>query len=263
MEDGQHIDPELLARHAADSAAEDRPEVTRHLQHCRSCAELYVRCRVKSSAAMASVPDSIWPSIESRLQTPELLRSRRRRLSFVVTFVLGAAACAAVIAAVSGALERRRGTPARGTLEVGQYLAHLERTDTAPDRRNLSLLFADFAPYGRSGALQQTKLRSEVADYRLVEERISRSAANMVQLVYESDMDTFALFIVPRVAIVNFGNYRLLPADVGGMPCHRVECPRQDVYVLTTGERQYVFLRRHNQFGDSDRLFAELIRGAP
>lgn len=150
----------------------------------------------------------------------------------------------------------------RSTLDVGTYLAVLERTDAAPSRENLRESFKEFTANDRA-SLEPVGLRSEVGGYRLVDERVSPSPANILQLVYDSGKDVFTLFVVPPAISLKFGKYHLINTDLSGVHCRRVECHRQDVYVLTTKARQYVFVRRHNSFGDSEQLFRALIQGSP
>lgn len=200
----------------------------------------------------------MWPSIESTIKLSKASRARGRhpvnlRLVFSVAVpLLG-------ILVVLAALFLFRHQPQKATLDVGQYLAALERTDIGPSKENLLNYFTEFGPYDRTAALLQTKFRSEVGTYHLVEGRISPST-NIVELVYGSDRDVFAVFVAPRTANLSFGKYHLLSVDLSGLNCRRVQCPRQDVYLLTTSTRQYVFIRRHNSFGNSSELFNTLIQ---
>lgn len=149
------------------------------------------------------------------------------------------------------------------TLDMGRYLAGLERTGTGPSRENLRESFREFTAHGDRTTSQPVGLRSEVGGYRLVEVRVSPSHATIVQLVNDSGKDVFALFVAPRAASLKFGKYHLVSTDLNGLHCLLVECHRQDVYVLTTGVRQYVFVRQHNSFADSEQLFKTVIQVSP
>jgi hypothetical protein len=256
-----HINPELLARCAErGELAKDASSYRRHLQRCGFCAEAYVNSCLKTTVLRVEAPDSIWPSIESATMLSEASRAHGRLpVDFRLAFAF--AGCLFGVLVLSAALFLFRHKPQGATLDVGQYLARLERTDIGPSKENLLSYFTEFGPYDRSAALQQTRFRSEVGNYHLVEGRISRST-NTVELVYDSDRDVFAVFVAPRTANLSFGNYHLLSVDLSGLHCRRVQCPRQDVYLLTTGTRQYVFIRRHNSFGNSSELFNTLIQEA-
>jgi hypothetical protein len=260
----RHLDPELLAQYVERGAPVMDTAALRHLQCCSSCAEDYVSLCLKSTVRKATAPESIWPAVESKIQVSKPDRARERGLPWGRRFVFSAAAvCMVGVLMVSAVLLLLRQKAESATLDVGRYLADLEKTDAGPSKENLHRLFTEFRPYDRREALQQTKLRSEAGNYHLVEQRISPFPANTVELIYDSGRDVFTVLVAPRTATLNFGNYHLIGADLSGVRCLRVQCPRQDVYWLTTGARQYVFVRRHDSFGDSEQLFRTLIQEAP
>lgn len=220
--------------------------------------ELLVR-RLESTRWRVAAPDSIWPVIAARIRTGETL-ARARRSWFQPHLALVIPACIVGFLVLRAEWWRPRQAATKPTLEVGRYLSDLERSDSGPSQENLRNDFGEFTMFDRTVALKETGLGPEVGSYRLVDERISRSSPRVVQLVYDSGSDIFAVFVAPRSTFVNFGDYRLSAADVGGIRCRRVECPRQDVY-FAEGDQQYVFVRRHGNAGDSERLFASLLEG--
>ena len=258
MEYRRHLDPERLAQYAEHGVpAMDAADLGRHFKRCRACAEAYVRLCLKSTARRGAAPGEIWPAIQARVRRDKSVGGRFLGLRFSLIV----AACLTCVLIASAALLWRRGASA-ATLDMGRYLADLEERDAGPSIENLHLVFREFGPTDPSNA-PDTRLRSDVGSYRVIEERTSPPPARIVELAYDSGRDLFVLFVAPRTVSLGFGGYHLEAADVSGMRCQRVQCPRQDVYLLRTATRQYVFVRRHNQFADSEKLFKDVIQGAP
>lgn len=262
MSSDRHIDPELLAQQAVDGVpAWEINTVYRHLAHCDTCAEAYLRLRLASSVFTTVAPKSIWPAIQSRLNVRQASHANSRR--FPAAFrVLAFGTMVAALVVVSAALLMWRQNLHSSTLDIGHYLSVLETSNVGPSVENLHTVFPAFSAYDRSEA-PPTNVRADMANYRLVEQRTWFSPAKILQLVYASDDDVVALFIAPRTAKIDFERYHLAAIELNGMRCRRVLCPRQDVYWLTSGARQYIFVRRHSSSGDSGQLFMELIGGTP
>ena len=249
--DAPHIDPKRLLACAQQDQGPDQPDVAAHLRHCDACAGFYARALLQSGVTKAEAPDDIWRHVQARLLGPCAAGSRPRPWRALVL------ATGLLLAISVVFLARWVGT---GTLDVGHYLDALEQTAARPNVENLRRNFAGFVASTGSDTLQQASVRSGVADYRLVSQRVmNRFTSRTIQLLYDSGTDSFAVFVAPRTAALDFGKYHLVGADLGAIRCRRAECPRQDVYLVATDKRQYVFIHKHDTAVQSDRLLAELL----
>jgi hypothetical protein len=262
----EHTDTELLRtyfeRQVLDSEAS---AIADHLERCGTCSGKYLSFLLGVSSEDIRVPDEIWREIQRRLLASE--RARPYQLRWGIFGVLGFAVMLILVVAIAIPVFRRRLIARRAaTLELGQYLAILEHSSNGSGVGRLRAQFEGFAPYDRNAALIEGGVNPQVENYRLVEQLGWHSGAlhkDVIQLLYDSGTDTFVLFVAPRGSALNFGEYRLINAEVGGRQCRRVTCPREDVYVWTARGHDYVFVRQHNSTLPSERLFAELIQGIP
>lgn len=262
----EHTDTELLRAYFEQRVLD--PEalaIADHLEGCGTCSGRYLSLLLSMSSEDVRVPDEIWPGIQAKLLASASGRHSKR--DWGTSAALGLAAALALLVTISIPLFRWRPSEDKATtLEMGQYLALLEHSSDGSGVARLRAQFAGFAPYDRKAALIEGRVNPQVENYRLVEQVGRYSGASdkdVVQLLFDSGTDTFALFVAPRGSVLNFGKYQLTKAEVGGRQCRRVTCPREDVYVWTGGGRDYVFVRRHSSTIPSERLIAELIQGIP
>ena len=264
MQSDPHIRPEVLVQFASgETSAFQIATLVRHLEHCDTCAETYVRLCLSSRPLKVVVPETVWPRIQSGLSARQAKCANSRWFRLPAGFRTLAFAGMVALLLLSAALLIWRQNLRNPTLNIGQYLAVLEKSNAGPSAENLNTLFPSFTAYDRGEALRETNVRAEVENYRLVEQRTWHSQDRVVQLIYASDHDVVALFIAPRTANVDFKQYHLAAIELNGIRCRRVVCPRQDVFWTTSGARQYVFIRRHSDSGDSGRLFTALVRPTP
>lgn len=262
----EHTDMELLRAYFERRVLDpEASAIADHLEGCGTCSRRYLSLLLSMSSEDVRVPDEIWPGIQAKLLASASARHSKR--DWRIFAVLGFATALALAVTVAVPLFRWRPFEDKATtLEMGQYLALLEHSSDGSGVARLRAHFAAFAPYDREAALVAGRVNPQIGNYRLVEQVGRHSGASdndVVQLLYDSGTDTFALFVAPLGYALNFGKYQLTNAEVGGRQCRRVTCPREDVYVWTGGGREYVFVRRHSSTIPSEQLFAELIQGIP
>jgi hypothetical protein len=262
----EHTDTELLRayfeRRVLDSEAS---AIADHLEGCDACSGQYLSFLLGVNSDDVRVPDEIWHGIQARLLA-SASAGRSKQDSGIFGALSFAALLVLVVAIAIPLLRWRLFEREATTLEMGQYLTILEHSSNSSGVARLRAQFEGFVPYDRGAALVEGRVQPQVENYRLVEQVGWRSRAlhqDVIQLLYDSGTDTFALFVVPRGSALNFGKYQLTSAEVGGRQCRRVTCPREDVYVWTARGHDYVFVRRHSSAISSERLFAELIQGIP
>jgi hypothetical protein len=260
----EHTDTELLRAYFERRVLDpEAAAIAEHLEGCGICLGRYVALLLRESGENVRVPDEIWPGIQTRLSASTPARYSKR--AWGIFSVLGFAAGLALILAMALPLFHwRLFTHPHTTLQMGQYLAVVEHATDSSGVARLRAQFAEFAPYDRKVALIEGRVNPQVENYRLVDQVGRHSGAvheDVIQLLYDSGTDTFALFVAPRGSVLNFDRYELTKAEVGGRQCQRVTCPREDVYVWTGHGHHYVFVRRHSSNVSSERLFAELIQG--
>jgi hypothetical protein len=260
----EHTDLELLRAYFERRVLDpEASAIADHLESCGTCSGRYLGLLLRDRGENVRVPDEIWPLIQARLLATAPAGHSKR--SWQVFTVLGfAAALALILAMVLPLFYWRPFQHQPPTLEIGQYLVALEHPSERSGGSRLRAQFAGFAPYDRKVALIEGRVNPQVENYRLVDQVGRHSGAvhqDVIQLLYDSGTDTFALFVAPRGSVLNFGKYELTKAEVGGRQCQRVTCPREDVYVWTGRGHDYVFVRRHSSNVLSERLFAELIQG--
>jgi hypothetical protein len=262
----EHTDTELLRAYFERRVLDpEASAIADHLEGCGTCSGRYLSLLLRTSSEDVRVPDEIWPGIQAKLLASASARHSKR--DWGIFAVLGFATALALVVTLAVPLFYWRPFEHKATtLEMGQYLTLLEHSSDGSGVARLRAQFAGFAPYDRKAALIEGRVNPQVENYRLVEQVGRRSGAlhkDLVQLLYDSGTDTFALFVAPRGSALNFGEYQLTNAEVGGRQCRRVTCPREDVYVWTGRGHDYVFVRRHSSTIPSERLFAELIQGIP
>jgi len=252
-----HIAPELLSRYAAEGLPADAHRDLKHLAKCATCAELYVQLTMKSASLRVAAPEGLWSGIQTHLHQPS---SSSPRLGFAGPWGFVLTSSLALILVAFLAVERwslRRAVP---RVDVGQYIAVLEKTSAAPSAANLRQTFSASVAYDRDAALRETGMRAQAQGYGLAEQRVLHAGrANIIQLVYGTPQDAAVVIVAPRAATLSLGNYHLVAADIAGLHCKRVQCPRQDIFWSTLRQHQYVFIRRRNSATDSGRLFADLV----
>lgn len=261
----EHTDTELLRayfeRRVPDSEAS---VIADHLEACGACTGQYVGLLLGLNGDGVLVPDEIWTGIQARLSAPASTGSKRASRIFAV---LGFTGALVLLVAIAIPFFRWRVFERKTTtVDMGQYLALLEHSPNGSRVARLRAQFEGLVPYDRNAALIEGRVHPQVENYRLVEQVGWRSRAlhqDVVELLYDSGTDAFALFVAPRGSALNFGKYQLTNAEVGGRQCQRVTCPREDVYVWTARGHDYVFVRRHGSIIPSERLLRELMQGIP
>jgi hypothetical protein len=260
----EHTDLELLRAYFERRVLDpEASAIADHLEGCSNCSGRYLGLLLRESGENVRVPDKIWPGIQTRLLSSPASKYSKR--DWGIISVLGFAAALALILALDLPLFHWRPFQHQPpTLEIGQYLAALEHPSERSGGSRLRAQFAGFAPYDRKVALIEGRVNPQVENYRLVDQvgrHLGAVHQDVIQLLYDSGTDTFALFVAPRGSVLNFGKYEVTKAEVGGRQCQRVTCPREDVYVWTGRGHDYVFVRRHSSNIPSEQLFAELIQG--
>jgi hypothetical protein len=254
-----HINPEVIDR-VHEAPPSETGGIISHLRDCDSCAERYVQQAMKSVARKITAPGAIWAGIQAKLQGRESYGSTRNTLSPRRQIALFAAMALLLVGFVISARLAYHGRTPEVSLDLGLYVAALEKASVAPSAENLQQTFSTFVSYDRQAALRETGLRPQVEGYRLTEQRFLHTRnANIVELVYSSAEDSFVMFVATRSAKFSFGRYHLLDAVLEGLQCRRVQCPRQDIFWSTTDEQQYVFIRQRTSPDQSGRLFKKLI----
>jgi hypothetical protein len=259
LKHGPHIDRDLLNKFMAEESTEDISPWVKHLGHCSECAEAYVRVTLKSTRTKVTAPGAIWTEIAARLDRPQSFDPPRRGLRLYWRFASASILLLGTVLLLEN-WKMHRTTP---QVDLGRYIALLEKTSAAPTAENLQETFPSSAVYDRDAALRDTGLPEQVEDYRLAAQRVmSAGSSRIIQLVYGSPGDVAIVIVAPRAAKLSFGNYHLVSADIAGLNCQRVQCPRQDIFSSNIKDRQYVFIRRRSSTVDSGRLFAQLVGSA-
>jgi hypothetical protein len=263
-----HIGHELLRTFAEGlTTADESSAVLAHLGRCPVCAGQYASLVLKSGIRTFEAPEEIWRGIQSRLDgAPGSVPRSRLNGRLNVPHLLISFAVVVIVSA--GALSIALRSTARHdrtkTLDLEQYLEAVEEKLPSGGVSTLKTQLGGFDNCDRASALEKTRLTEALDNYRLVDQRLWHSGAeDAVQLLYESGTDAFALFVIPASSELQFGHYAMINMEVSGLHCSRAECPRQDIYLLTTSTQHYVFVRKHSSAPKADQLFAQLVRNMP
>src|SRR5581483_8189852 len=262
----KHPDPQLLRTYAGGIGPQNEHQIVkRHLQECHICADKYIQLVMKTRTKYISAPDRIWFGIDSKLNAADFPKRSRRAITMQIGFALLVLTvmCGLVGGLLRSNLLSDRTIERKNTLELGQYLDALEQMETGPNQANLSEGFSGSSAIDRDAALALTRLDPTIDNYNLVSQRVLNSGGNqIIQLLYDSGTDSFAVFVLPDKMRADFGSFHMVDVVVNGHQCTRAECTRQDVYHLNTGAQTYVFIRKHRRTPEAGELFAQLTRRA-
>jgi hypothetical protein len=258
VKNSTHIDLELLHSFAKQEGSSAGAEMIAHLGRCDVCAERYVQTAIGETGARAAAPEELWTNIQVRLQGQERAQPIVPTFGSRYRFALIATAALLLFVLI----------PARvffyhkqiASLDLGRYIAVLEKTSAAPNAQNLEQTFADFVPYDQQAALQETALPDRVEGYRLAKPLVlGAGRARIFELIYDSPTDSFVIFVAPLATKISFAQYDLVDAQFKEIHCRRVQCPRQDIFWSQTRGRHFIFLRRRSSTGQSETLFSKLL----
>lgn len=245
---------------------------------CRSSGEhdgdaVYRAAHLVESLPRPGPPAALWSRIEERLDAAargaetgpapggvppmRALRALLRPATLSATMALLIAVLGVVLWLWPG------GDAAVGRqVDLSGYLEHLEKADATEGLRAVAAAPALFHPGDAREALAAAGLGPEesiarAAGYDLLERRVRElEQARVAQLVYGTTAERLAVFVAPAGVRFAVGNRGLMEHMIGGVRCHKLDCPRTTALLVETGQRRCLLIGR----GADESRLASLVR---
>ncbi len=244
----RHVRKHLAAYLNGELKDRTRRRIARHLETCAECVRAYEALRtVHGEASRLPLPspdERVWQQIEAGLARGPAKAVTKKRTKLRVQI----AAIAVLLIAVSTVWYLLRPVPLR-TLDLDPYLAALEANPEEAFPRAFALEPSEFSRVDQTEALRAAGLErasspQPAQGFELVGSRAHARDASTVQLLYGSDNEVFAVFIVPREIELAFGTRDLQRADLEEISGGTVAAENLAVYWTVTPDRHVLLVCR-------------------
>jgi anti-sigma factor RsiW len=257
-----HVTKRLSAYCDGELPAAERARVAAHLAACARCRAEYeeVRLGVALASHLETVPapDTLWSRVEAELDSPAAA-TRDSRLDAAPAWQDWRAwgAVAAVLALgiwlgmqwMPGETGRPVATPPAVTTltptvyDLGEYLRPVQAASARGSFQQIASAPPRFVERRREEKFPAEWLNrvingpAPLAGFALEAVRSGTSnGAPIVQLVYSrSEAEAFSVFVAPKRVEFRYGREVAYEAEVGGMSCRRVDCPKQRTFEFGEG----------------------------
>lgn len=267
---GKHVARDLSAFCHGQMPADEMQRVADHLDACWRCRREYEEVRfgvaLGGHLSRVSAPRSLWTALDAVYQPDGRVTFKHLERSRLAPRWLGSrslqASVIVLVAAIGVVTYLRVGRrEASGpSVELGGYLKSVEATSIPAVYRRIvgaPKLFLGgerdevLRVAGLTGAVAQTQV---LPGYELLAHRLAVvEGEGVAQLVYGRGEETFVVFIAPARVHFALGKESAVDAEVRGIHCQKLDCPRQETYVFGAGRFHCVLVSKSL---DADRAAA-------
>lgn len=245
----RHVIKHLSAYCQGQVSDQEARRIALHLKKCERCAVRYEEIKrgvfFASYLGRISPPSSIWSELEAALMQPGIALPQSVRGKFLMRFrplSVFIPATLLFIAPLSALIWYFIFLPqAEPRINLDAFLGAIESHS-----RDSSSVLSD-APSGFEDADEQTALVTAglervskeipLPGYKLAFHRLKKvDGRKAVQLVYQKENRAFSVFVVPRPAEFAFGHRDIKDAEVDGIICRQVDCPRTSTLLFGAGQ---------------------------
>ncbi len=257
-----HVTKRLSAYSDGELPAAERVRVEAHLAACARCRTEYeeVRLGVALASHLETVPapETLWGRIEAELDSPA--RAERGTARDAVPVWQGWRAWGAVAAVLALAVwlgmrwmpgeTERPSTPLPTTAtitpavyDLGEYLRPVQAASLQGSFQQIASGPPQFVERRREESFPVEWLNrvingpAPLPGYALETVRSGMSdGAPIVQLVYRKGAEAaFSVFVAPKRVEFRYGRETAYEAEVSGVACRRVDCPKQRTFEFSEG----------------------------
>lgn len=259
----RHVIKSLSAYCQGQLSDQEARRVGHHLEECARCTSRYEE--IKRGVFLAShlgripPPSSMWDELEAVLLDPgsKLSKSKRRkplvrRRPFSVLIPASLIFIASMVVLIWHFLFLPQ---AVAQVSLDTFLGAIE------SHPKDTLVVLSEAPTGFKDTDEQTALAAAGLDrvskeiplegYKLVSHRLKRvDRRTAAQLVYQKGDRAFSVFVVTQPAEFSFGHRDVKTAEVDGIFCRQVDCPRTSTLLFGAGRFLCVLVTKSKDAGE-------------
>ncbi len=219
-----------------------RQKIEFHLEGCSKCRAKLERIRqgayFAELLAPVRAPEMLWQKIEPHIQEIRpRAQSTQKKLApiSIVQMKTVTAALVVVIVGLGFWLYQNQRNPLALEVDLNGYLDALENRNEKNTQMEISIAPPSFFSTNEAYALKAARIaaaarKASPVGISLQASRVRTIGRNeVVQLVYGTDQEAFAVFVAPEAVKFLFGPREFTAFEVHGIPCRKVECAQNSV----------------------------------